>query len=121
MLQERKARQIRGESKRRWFSDSEWDLIVWQDSAGSVVGFQICYDRTLDEHALTWNRDSGFAHQRIDDGEDRLLHHKQSPILVSDGEVDIRELTSAFVEKSRSMDPELARFIRVQLKRYSSG
>lgn len=115
MLREQKVVQVAGESPRRWFSDDDWDLVIWQDGDGTIVGFQICYDRLRSEHALTWDRDSGFSHQRVDDGEDRPARHKQSPILVADGHVDFKALSARFNKKNHMMDPELADFIAVKL------
>ena len=34
-------RQIQGESKRRWFSDRYFDLIVWFGEQDEIVGFQL--------------------------------------------------------------------------------
>jgi len=38
-------RQIKGESKRRWFSDDYFDLIIWLDETDEIVGFQLGRDR----------------------------------------------------------------------------
>lgn len=121
MLREQKVAQVAGESPRRWFSDDDWDLIIWQDDDGTILGFQICYDRLRSEHALTWDHNNGFSHQRVDDGEDRPARHKQSPILVDDGHVDFRALSARFNKKSRMMDPELVDFIAVKLNPYRSA
>ncbi len=45
---------------RRWFADDFFDLIVWYDPDGRLDGFQLCYNKSFDEHAFTWRRDSGF-------------------------------------------------------------
>ena len=50
----RNARQIAGEDFRRWFTDEEFDLIVWYGDDRSLVGFQLCYDKQDRERALTW-------------------------------------------------------------------
>jgi hypothetical protein len=42
---------------RRWWNDESFDLIVWYDTAGGAIrGYQLCYNRGADEHALTWTR-----------------------------------------------------------------
>jgi len=117
VLEELKARQIDGESHRRWFGDDDWDLIVWQSASGEVVGFQICYDRTSEEHALTWRQDCGFTHQRVDDGQGSP-HYSQTPVLMPDGEVDIQRLTHIFIDKSGALDPDIVQFIRAKLLEY---
>ncbi len=52
-------RQIPGEPRRRWFADDYFDLIVWFDKRGQIIGFQLCYDLPRDEHALTWHEEHG--------------------------------------------------------------
>ena len=72
-------RQIEGESKRRWFSDDYFDLIVWFDEQDEITGFQLCYDIHHVQRAVTWQKDSGFSHHKIDDGENRPGKAKASP------------------------------------------
>ncbi len=48
MLKEVKnARQIPGESSRRWFLGDTFDLIVWYAPANTIVGFQLCYEELI--------------------------------------------------------------------------
>ena len=120
MLHEYPANQVTGESRRRWFSDDDWDVIVWQDDSNRVVGFQLCYDRTRDEHALTWRQDRGFTHQKVDAGESDVQHYKQSPILIADGKFDPQALANTFKQKSAKMDPAMAAFIHDKLAEMSA-
>jgi hypothetical protein len=55
--------------RRRWFADDYFDLIVWVGNRGECIGFQLCYDKSGDEHALTWHKKTGFRHHRVDSGE----------------------------------------------------
>jgi len=50
---------------RRWFADDYFDLIVWYDERQEICGFQLCYEKSRAEHALTWRADAGYAHHRI--------------------------------------------------------
>jgi hypothetical protein len=113
------ARQAPGEKFRRWFSDDYFDLIVWYEGDGSVYGFQLCYDKNRQERAVTWTRDAGPVHQRLDDGEERRAGFKLSPVLLPDGECD-RGIVPAFRVRSVSLDPVLAAFIIEQLERWIS-
>ena len=62
MLKEiEKPRQVQGELQRRWFQDSESDLIVWDDGGDVIAGFQFCYGKGDSERALTWKRGIGFG------------------------------------------------------------
>ena len=61
--------QIKGEGLRRWFIDPYFDLIVWYEDNGSLIGFQLCYDQQGRERLFTWWKDHGFWHGTLDDGE----------------------------------------------------
>lgn len=103
----------RAEPVRKWCSDSEMDLIVWYGAAGVIVGFQLCYDKQGDEHALTWYFDKGFSHKRIDSGEQKGgMHHKMTPVLVPDGKFDGERLKSLFEERQEGLDAALCGFIK---------
>jgi multidrug transporter EmrE-like cation transporter len=84
VLTEVAASQLPGEPRRRWFTDSDFDLIVWFTPAGTICSFQLCYDRRRRERALTWTQDGGFSHDRIDDGEASPAKNR-TPILVDGG------------------------------------
>ncbi len=95
------------EDQRRWFSDNDLDLITWQQSDGKLSGFQLCYDKQLNEHAIRWRIDSGFTHHRVDDGEDRPGKHKGSPILIADGTVNLTDIQRRFKNASKDLEEPL--------------
>lgn len=64
-------RQIKGEPRRRWFSDEGLELIVWLGRGKSIIGFQFCYEINQKPKALTWQQHDGFLHSGIDDGASR--------------------------------------------------
>jgi len=103
-------RQALGEPRRRWFADDYFDLIVWVGNRGECIGFQLCYDKSGDEHALTWHQETGFRHHQVDSGE-LERPYKATPILVADGVVDGASLAGLFKERSRKMDQQVARFV----------
>jgi len=111
-------RQIQGESKRRWFSDQYFDLIVWFGEQDEIVGFQLCYDITRTHRALTWQQNKGFTHHKIDDGENRPGKVKASPILVPDGLFDAERIARRFQEASSNMEPRIVNFIYKKLQQY---
>ena len=100
-----------GNLLRKWFTDEFFDLIVWFDDQALVVGFQLCYDKGHDEHALTWKQPSSYYHQRVDDGENRPGKHKSTPILVPDGTFDLRRLADQFKTQSKKIDPAISAFV----------
>ena len=118
----KRTRQVPGEGFRRWFTDSDFDLIVWyegQNVDGPIAGFQLCYDKQGAERALTWRRATGFSHEKVDDGETgRAVSSKMTPILVPDGIFDAGAVARRLQKHSATMDPEIARFILQTLSLY---
>lgn len=116
MLREfRHVRQEEGHPHRRWFGDEYFDLIVWEGDDGSVIGFQLCYDKGRDEHALTWKRDGGASHRRVDDGEGNLDFRKQTPVLVPDGHFAAELVSERFRSAATEIDPDIAELVATTL------
>ena len=111
-------RRIPGESYRRWFSDKTCDLIVWYSTDKKFIGFQLCYQDGSHERALTWFKDLGYSHNRVDNGEDIALQYKMSPILIPDGTFNKEAVLRLFMKKSKEMDQEVTRFISKIIKHY---
>jgi len=89
-------RQIAGEPRRRWFASPSSDLIVWLRDDDSVSGFQLCYDKKDEEHALTWTEGQGFSHMRVDSGGSALAAGRGTPFLVANGVFDARRILQLF-------------------------
>ena len=105
--------------RRRWFRSSNEDLIVWYGADESLVGFQLCYDRTQTERALTWMKDTGYAHERVDDGEAVGLAHKRAPILIADGVFDNKTVLERFLAIADVVPRDIVDFVAAKLKEYS--
>jgi hypothetical protein len=110
-------RQIAGEGFRRWFTDEEFDLIVWYDDDRTLVGFQLCYDKQNRERALTWTSDHGFQHNRIDAGE-VPGHAKMTPVIIADGAFNRDPVAERFRRESGKIDPAIASFVYATVKKY---
>ncbi|MDZ7829451.1 MAG: hypothetical protein U5K33_08180 [Halofilum sp. (in: g-proteobacteria)] len=100
-------RQRQGEAQRRWFTDEQMDLTVWQDAAGGLIAFQLAYDKGEGEHALEWRCEGGLRHHRVDDGETDTGRYKQTPLLLPDGAVPMRRLIDEFARRSHDIDGRL--------------
>lgn len=111
-------RQIPHEPIRKWFMGDALDLIVWFAQDDEIIGFQLCYSKGSDEHALTWWKRKGFSHDKIDDGEGRLDNQKMTPILEPDGTFDKEMLVALFQEKSTELDSGLVQFVTRKLEEY---
>jgi hypothetical protein len=112
MLKEvRNVRQVHGDARRRFFSSASLDLTIWFDDRDAILGFELCYDKGLNERAVRWNRGDGFLHQKVDDGENRPGRYKGTPILVPDGVLPAKKISRLFLDSSRDMDRSIADFI----------
>jgi hypothetical protein len=96
---------------KRWFSDLNNDLFVWLNKQGQVIAFQFSYNKTDNEHLLSWSEQQDYSHGRIDDGEDVCQHLKMSPIMVSTGTPDYAQVAEIFRGISASLEPGLVEFI----------
>ena len=118
-----KVSQHEGEARRRWFVDRYFDLIVWYEQDGPdvqdrILGFQLCYDKTHDERALTWKRRGGFTHHAIDDGQPDAVTN-MSPILMPDGVIPVDDLRQRFAAACEDIDPVIARLVTDRLDELS--
>lgn len=100
-------RQREGESRRRWFTDADMDLTVWQDAGGELLAFQLAYDKSEAEHALEWRRDGGLRHHRVDDGEAETGRYKQTPLLLPDGVIPLKRVVDEFGHRAGALESEL--------------
>ncbi len=120
MLREiRDVKQIPGEPRRRWFSDEDFDLIVWTDPEDQIIGFQPCYDRGTEQKALTWLKDDGYKHSRIDD-DDNPGKMKASPVLKANGHFDREGIGRRFLENQADVSEKIADCVYDKIRRYGS-
>ena len=103
---------------RRWFEDDYFDLIVWYRGDGGISGFQLCYDMSGMERALTWQDEYGFSHNRIDSGREDF-HTLETPILVADGEFDARAVLEKFIGRCAGLDGEIYNIVTEKIKEYA--
>jgi hypothetical protein len=112
------ARKYDGGKRVRWFSDRFFDLSIWFDEDEDIASFQLTYDKYSDEHAITWRRDRGFLHEKIDDGE-VPGRHKKSPILIPDGIFPKEPIADRFEKESVNIDPVIREFVHKKILDYS--
>lgn len=98
----------------RWFTDDYFDLYLWPGPDGALTGFQLCYDKERNEHALTWTVPRGLVHHEVDPGDDSPFENK-TPILLPDGEIPFAAVRAEFAKRAGALDPELRAFISARL------
>ena len=102
---------------RRWFQDDYFDLYLWFDPQHSLLAFQLCYARNRAEGAISWNRDAGFAHDKVDSGES-ATRYSMAPILRADGAPPYFRIYSQFLSASASLPQELRDIVIDRLRAY---
>ena len=115
-------KQYDGEPQRRWFFDPSIDLLIWSDEAENIVGFQLTYDRPSNPKAFAWGQETGYVHNRIDDGEClNAVIHKGTTILLSNAVFDIQKVATLFEKESRDIDPNVSAFVFEKIMNYTEN
>ena len=103
--------------RRRWFQSDYFDLFTWQDAAGAVTKFQLCYDVGRNERALAWSRSEGTYHDGVDPG-DAVGGHGQTPIFVHDGKFDSGAVVPRFRLEAETLPAELRDFVLAKMREH---
>ena len=118
MLTKEKKVKVRGDYLRSWMSDDYFDLIVWYEQSNAIHGFQLCYGKPATEKALTWLQSRGFAHGKVESGEDGPEVNR-TPILLPDGSFPTAEVGREFDQRSKQLPKSLRNFVLAMLKQFA--
>lgn len=110
-------KQLKDEPFRRWFEDEFFDLIVWYDESDEIFAFQLCYQKSQDEHALAWLVGKGYDHYRIDTGE-RSVWETMAPLLRAGGMFPREQVVEKFRERSIGIEPHVVQFVLQKIDAY---
>ena len=105
---------------RRWFSDDDFDLIVWFDDAAAIVAIQLCYDKSRTERAVTWSLERGHEHFRVDAGEASPLRN-ETPLFVADGPFRKDRIVEMFLRAAEALDPAIRSFVVARLLEFPAA
>jgi len=111
-------KQVPSEPMRRWFVNDFFDLLVWENGAGNIVGFQLCYNKIHNQHALTWHEQKGYIHSKVDDGENKPGKYKSAPMLIPDGVFAYLSIAEKFKFESADIDIKISTFVYKKLMSY---
>lgn len=100
--------------RRRWFQSEKMDLYTWHTDAGTIMGFQLAYDRLSSERAITWMRDKGFFHARVDEGRPGFV--ASTPFLVPASGFDAYRVHCEFVTQAAQIDRTIALLVARKLR-----
>jgi hypothetical protein len=116
----RDVRQVPNDYFRRWFYDDNFDLVAWYKPDGSLHGFQLSYDKTGREKALTWYCDRGLSHHRVDSGETSPLENRTPILIAEDGRFSMTRVRSGFEISGEGLPPELRTVVLQKISEYGS-
>ena len=102
--------------RRRWFQSESMDLYTWENEANVLLGFQLAYDRRADQRAITWIRDRGYFHARIEEDMRGLV--ASTPLLQPEGRFDAPRTHAEFLKAAAGLDPDTALFVSRKLSAY---
>lgn len=119
-MREFQARQLLDDYRRRWFSDEYFDLYVWYEADGSVHGFQLAYDKSGNEHALTWTSRSGFRHSAVDSGESAPFSNL-TPMLTAGGRFPAAKVERKFRERASELETEIRELVIGKIREFESS
>ena len=103
-------KQVTGEPVKRWFHSEQMDLFIWYEN-NQIISFQLCYDKENKEKAISWHKDKGLQHQKVDDGENRPGHYKATPILVENGSYELSSIIEKFNKLSLNVIDDVRDFV----------
>jgi hypothetical protein len=103
---------------RRWFHDEFFDLYVWENYAGEVQGFQLCYAKADQQRALRWSLERGYNHEGVDSPEDKP-GRAMSAIFIADGLFDPDGIGAKFEHESKPLPPRVRSFVLEKIKGYA--
>jgi hypothetical protein len=108
--------------RRRWFCNDDFDLFVWFDDRDAISWFELCYDRSEVERALTWSPTRGYAHFRVSTGDAAGMDHGMTPILVPDDtEFPKDRIIDAFGDAANTLEPTIRAFVVQRLQAVPGG
>jgi hypothetical protein len=108
---------VHGDYDRRWLSDDFFDLIIWYRPDDTIYGFQLCYDKSYWERALTWMSDRGFSHMEVDSGEQVYLPN-QTPILVPDASFPGDRVLHEFMRRGSALPLEVRQLVTDKISEF---
>lgn len=103
-------------SFRRWFENDTLELIVWysDEKLLDISGFELCYGKKHNEHAIRFSKEGFISHTNIDSGSENPLKN-MTPIHVPDGEIDKNFLVKVFSDNAEGLEPEIHNFVLSKL------
>ena len=121
LVENKNVRQRENEGYRRWFVNSDFDLILWYEKKeGSLYGFQLCYDKKRHERAFTCTKEYTSSHKVRDALSEIGIPHQSTGILRDEGGIIPEEIIKQFENESMNIEEEIRTLILDRVKEYNS-
>lgn len=112
-------RPSRTDPRRRWFRTRGVDLYVWFDESDQPFAFQLCYEKGVQEFALTWEAEHGFSHTNVDSGSGAGAGmHTSSQLLVGSSDPDLAHIKHVFEHVSDGLPSAVRALVSDALELY---
>ncbi len=95
---------------RQWFMNEEVDLILFRNPDQSLQQFQLSYDKLSFEKLLIWDKDHGFSHGCVDDGQD-IYGRARAPVVNACDGFNAQLLSQQFKRACEKLSPDIQDFI----------
>jgi hypothetical protein len=104
---------------RRWFHDEYFDLYVWENYAGEIISFQLCYAKDSTQRALRWSDEAGYRHEGVDAPEHKP-GRAMSAIFVADGVFDPKVIGARFEHDAVGLPLGIRQFVLQKIRDFPS-
>ncbi|MFA7268925.1 MAG: hypothetical protein WC073_06250 [Sterolibacterium sp.] len=78
----------------------------------------MAYDKHRDEHSISWDKERGFVHYVVDDGES-VAGVNSAPFLYTDGPFSRDRVLALFLDLSTDIPDDVAGFVEEKLREFN--
>ena len=118
MIEVPNVRQVPGEARRRWFTDENFDLMVWFNADNTIHGFELSYDKAGYEKALRWFEDVGLSHYVVDTGEQNPAYNRSPILSQTEGRSEMKRVLELFRKSTEGLPTGLGDLVQRKLAEY---
>lgn len=114
------SRQRADEPRRKWFTTTRQDLLVWFDDNEAITAFRLTYEWDGKLFSLHWDAETAFVHSNIDTG-DRGGGWSKSSLLTRTKLPPKADLADQFRVQANDIDPRVRDFVAAKLSSLPDG
>ena len=104
-------------SSKQWFQSSYFNLVIFSNTDGQVVHFELCYNRHAKEKVFMWSIKYGYQLASLEDERDTGAA-KMSQLHIYDQDFNKIALLTQFKLESANIDSDLIAQVQNLLESY---